>query len=89
MKEEILKVWRSRTFQIGMDICRILVLLVALLILYKLITEIEAVKILSYDVCRLCENKTGAVCFIGNEQSYVKVIYPEINISKLNISVNK
>jgi len=86
-KEIIVNIWRSRTFQIGMDVCRILLLMVALLILYKLITEIEAVKILQYNVCRMCENKTGAICYIGNLQSIVNRTYPSYNFSGLNITI--
>jgi len=81
MKEEILNIWRSRTFQFGMDICRTLLIVIAILIFYKLTTEIEAVKILNSDPCEICMNKTGATCFIGNEQSYERIVYPVINIS--------
>jgi hypothetical protein len=80
-KETIVNIWKSRAFQISMDVCRILLIFIAILILYKLITEIEAVKILAYDVCRLCENKTGASCYIGNAQSYARTVYPSYNYS--------
>jgi predicted small integral membrane protein len=81
LKETIVNIWRSRTFQITVDVCRILLVILLVLILYKLITEIEAVKILAYDVCRLCENKTGASCYIGNAQSYARTVYPSYNYS--------
>jgi len=63
-EEGLIKIWKSREFQIGMDICRVLLLIIAVLIFYKLVTEIEAVKLLAYDPCKLCMNKTGATCFI-------------------------
>lgn len=86
LKETIVNIWKSRAFQIGMDVCRILLLLIAGVILWKLVSEIEAVKILSYDVCKLCEQKTGASCFIGNAQSYARTIYPDYNYSVFNIT---
>jgi len=89
-KENFLKIYNSKTFQIGMDLCRVLILVIAFLILFKLTTEIEAVKILNSDVCRVCENKTGAVCFIPDRiEDGVKIIekivpaYPSINFSGL------
>lgn len=89
MKEQILQIWKSRTFGVSMDICRVLLLIIAILILYRLITEIEIVKLLNSDPCRLCENKTGAVCIYPNEEGRIVkevFVYPEINISDLNIS---
>jgi len=66
MKQELLAIYRSRFFQIGMDVCRILILIIVILILYKLTTEIEAVKMLNYDPCEICMNKTGAICIMPN-----------------------
>ena len=59
-----------------------------ILIFYKLVTEIEAVKILNSDPCRVCENKTGAVCFFTNEKIIRTPTYSDINLTKklLNIS---
>lgn len=62
LKEQLLEVWKSRAFQITMDVCRILLIVIAVLILYTLIKNIDAVKVLNYDACRICENKTGALC---------------------------
>jgi hypothetical protein len=64
LKEEILAIYKSRFFQIGMDICRVLMLIIVILILYKLVVEIEAVKMLNYDPCQICMNKTGAICMM-------------------------
>jgi len=99
MKEELIKIWKSREFQIGMDICRVLLLVMAILIFYKLVTEIEVVKLLAYDPCKLCMNKTGAICTCFYANSNINVdpegrevriiekkvpVYPEINISELD-----
>jgi hypothetical protein len=89
MKEQILQIWQSRTFGIGMDVCRILLLIVAILILYRLITEIEIVKLLNSDPCRLCENKTGAICYIDTSLPYINGVIPSINYSELNFTTNK
>ncbi|MHA1225355.1 MAG: hypothetical protein ACTSPV_01265 [Candidatus Hodarchaeales archaeon] len=70
MKQELIEIWKSREFQIMIDICRILSLIFVILIFFKLVTEIEAVKVLSYDVCKICMNKTGAVCFYTD--SFIK-----------------
>lgn len=80
LKENLVKIWRSRSFQIFIDVCRILMLIVAILILVKLVSNIEEVKILGTDACRLCENRTGALCFIGNIREY-NYTYPKIDYS--------
>jgi hypothetical protein len=88
-KNDFIKAYYSRPIQILIGMSRILLLIIAILIFYRLYTEIEAVKILQYDPCRLCENKTGAVCFFYDyaDQNGVKIIekkvpiYPDINFS--------
>jgi len=62
-KQKLLEIWQDRRFQIIMDICRILLVILLTLILFVLIKEIEAVKLLAYDPCELCMNKTGAICY--------------------------
>lgn len=57
------QVYQSKAFQIFIDVCRIALVVLAVVIIIILIKEIEAVKILSYDICRLCAEKSGAVCF--------------------------
>jgi len=44
------------------DIMRIILIVLLIFIIVYMFKEIKAVKILNYDVCRLCENKTGAIC---------------------------
>ncbi len=59
MKEKILKPFDFNTF---IDLCRILLIPILIIIIIILIKEIEAVKILAYDVCKICMNKTGCTC---------------------------
>jgi len=54
--------FNRKEVQTGISICRVLLVIFMALILYVLIREIEAVKILAYDVCELCMNKTGCSC---------------------------
>ena len=63
MKSSLLKMWQSRNFQIFMDICRIVLIALAIIILITFIKEIEAVKLLAYDPCFICMEKTGCNCF--------------------------
>lgn len=73
------EIYNSWEMQLAMDFCRILLIVIAVLILWKLTTEVEAVKILQHDPCRLCENKTGAVCFFYNSvEDGVKIIEKRI-----------
>jgi len=48
-----------------MDICRIVLIALAIIILITLIKEIEAVKLLA-DPCAVCMEKTGWNCFCIN-----------------------
>ena len=59
-QELIKKNIQMNRFKILMDIILILVIIG---IAYYIFSEIEAFKILGKDVCRLCMDKTGAVCF--------------------------
>ena len=81
LKENVLRVWKSRSFQFFIDIVRIGLLMFAILIFIRLTTNIEEVKILNSDVCKVCENKTGAVCLIQHEPSGDVVRQVEINTS--------
>ena len=62
MKRKLLQVWQSRSFQIFMDVCRIVLIALAIIILITLIKEIESIKLLS-DPCAICIEKTGCNCF--------------------------
>jgi len=59
-EELIKKNIRMNRFKILMDIILIIILLG---ISYYVFSEIETFKILGKDVCKLCQEKTGAVCF--------------------------
>ena len=94
----IYELWKKKEVQLFIDICRILLLIMVVLIFYKLVTEIEAVKLLNYDPCKLCMNKTGAICTCFYADTYIEKdaegrevriikkkipVYPEINVSEL------
>ena len=85
MKEELINLWRSRTFQIGIDVCRILLLVIAVLIFYKLVTEIEIVKQIN-DPIKYFETKTNSTCqcYINSNSLNKAVIYPKINWCEVN-----
>lgn len=90
MKKQLLEIWESKIFQIGMDICRILLIIMAVLIFYKLVTEIEIVKMLNSDPCELCMNKTGAVCYYPWQvDSIGERKIPEFNSTQFDKLMNK
>jgi hypothetical protein len=61
MEEELIKKnIRMNRFKIIMDIILVIVLLG---IFYYVYSEIELFKILGQDVCRMCQEKTGAICY--------------------------
>ena len=62
-KEKIYEIWQRKEIQIAIDICRILLVVIAAIILYQLIANINEVKILAGDPCAICMNRTGAVCW--------------------------
>lgn len=85
MKQQLINLWRSEAFQIGMDVCRVMLIIMAVLTFSKLVTEIEAVKMLGYDPCALCMNKTGAVCFYPEQMTAINA-NPVFNYSEVNLS---
>ena len=58
-QELIKKQIRMNRFKV---ITNIILIIVLLGIAFYVIKEIESFKLLSQDVCRFCESKTGAVC---------------------------
>ena len=64
MDEKLIRIWKSWQFNLAMDLCRVLLLIVAALILYYFVKEINIVKMLGSDPCKMCMNKTGAYCFL-------------------------
>jgi len=91
IKETFLETYNSRVFQITIDLARIFLVFFAILILIELVINIEQVKILGNDPCRLCENKTGGICAYFNETT--EIIYYEIPVINwsdiLNVSNGK
>lgn len=65
-KERLLEIWKSRQFQVFLDVLRVLTFILLIFIIYTLITEIETVKMLNHDPCALCMEKTGCSCFCGS-----------------------
>jgi len=58
----IFNIWKNKWFVLFMDVLRILTFFLLIYIIFTLVTEIEAVKLLAYDPCKICMNKTGATC---------------------------
>ena len=50
-------------FVVTMNIIRVVSLIVIVLAIAYLVKEIEAVKLLAYDPCQVCMEKTGATCY--------------------------
>ncbi|HUW43364.1 MAG TPA: hypothetical protein VMV95_00155 [Bacillota bacterium] len=62
--QKICKLMSTNGFVIFMNILRVVLVVWAILITIYLIKNIEAVKFLSYDSCKYCMEKTGAVCYL-------------------------
>jgi len=58
----IIELFQNKKFQVCIDICRIMLLIFAVLIFIVLLMNINEVKLLNSDVCALCANKTGCFC---------------------------
>lgn len=58
----IIEFWEKKETQIAIDIIRVLLLIIAVIVAYILISNINEVKILNSDVCRICMAKTGCSC---------------------------
>ena len=86
IKETFLETYNSKVFQITIDLSRIFLVFFALLIFFELINNIEQVKILGNDPCRLCENKTGGRCIYYNETA--EIIHYKIPIINWSGIVN-
>ncbi len=66
ISEYLVKFWNSKKVTTTINVCRILLVPLAIIIIVILIRDIEAVKILAYDVCEICMNKTGCSCTCFN-----------------------
>lgn len=65
-KELLYRIITTKEWAIFINIARAATFILIAIILYILVKEIEAVKLLAYDPCQICMNKTGAVCSIFN-----------------------
>lgn len=65
-----MKSWKEIYFnpklQLALDIVRVLLFVLLIVIIVIMIKEIEIVKLLGQDPCRICMNKTGMSCFANN-----------------------
>ena len=52
----------KRGFEIFMIAIRILTFVGIFILIYVMVTEIQAVKMLAYDSCKICMQKTGHTC---------------------------
>ena len=62
----ILDLYKTKYFNLIMDLIRIALLAVAIIILVVLIGNINEVKLLASDVCKICMEKTGCTCACFN-----------------------
>jgi len=60
--EKLMKLIGTKWFNLYMDLVRIALLAVAVIILIVLIGNINEVKLLSSDVCKICMEKSGCTC---------------------------
>lgn len=56
----------SNNWAIFMNVMRILTFIMIAFLIFYMIREIEAVKLLMYDPCKICMSKTGCSCFCSN-----------------------
>ncbi len=81
-KEEMYIFWRKRETQFFIDACRVLLVFLMIIAIIIMVKNIEQVKILGNDPCRVCMEKTSCSCsctgFIDHDRNY-----SDINISWL------
>lgn len=54
----------SKEWLFILGVARILLVILLVVLIGYMFIEIEAVKSLAYDPCRICMNKTGSYCFM-------------------------
>ena len=76
MIEEQIELWKqwyeSKPVQVFLDLSRVMLLLMMVVIAITLMRNIEEVKILGGDPCKICMNKTGASCIIPPTAEQIK-----------------
>ena len=61
-------------------------MLFAILLFFELVSNIEQVKLLNNDPCRLCENMTGGTCLnMGDTKLIEKPVYINKNFNETMI----
>lgn len=45
------------------DWIRLGLIVFLIILIFVIVKEAETIKVLAYDPCRICMNKTGAICF--------------------------
>ena len=78
--DDMEQIWRSKYFQMGMDLCRILLLIFAILLVYIIIRDIEEVKIANSPLTYF-EQKTNSTCTCFRNGVQVSVDWTEFNIT--------
>lgn len=61
-KNTIRNIMSSDRFIIAMNFIRIVTLIGVAILIFIMVREIEAVKLLGSDVCKMCADKTGCFC---------------------------
>lgn len=61
---ELNKLYQNKNFHKLMDLVRILMLIGVVIIIAILLSNIQEVKLLGGDACKLCSLKTGAECLM-------------------------
>ena len=70
---DLWKQWyESKPIQVFLDISRVMLVVLMVVIVVVLVRNIEEVKFLQHDPCKMCENKTGASCIIPPTASQIK-----------------
>ena len=63
-----IKQWMATDqFVVLINIIRIVTFVGIGILIYIMVKNIEAVKLLAYDPCEICMNKTGAICFKASQ----------------------
>jgi len=81
VNEKLLKFWQKKETQFFIDCCRILLVILCVILIYMFIKNIEVVKALAFDPCKICMNKTGCDCMCMGQADYDR------NYSHLNLSL--
>lgn len=65
-KEIIESIWKNKLFNRTIDIIRIATFIILIIICIYLIANIEAIKVLGLDPCKVCSINKGWICTYVN-----------------------